>query len=53
MSSPDCACVSMDAYECARIRDRVDSGFDENDDDQHRRACECPCHDQEEDDDDL
>jgi len=51
---PQCACVSMDAYECARLRDRRGVGFDDEwDDDGHRRVCECQCHDNEDYDDDL
>lgn len=46
-----CACVSMDAEECARIRDGRHTGLDEDEDDD-RRKCECPCHDEEDDDDD-
>lgn len=50
-----CACASMDAYECARIRDKITDPFDEDsDDDSHRRACECECHkDEYPDDEDL
>jgi len=46
IKAPQCACVSMDAHECARMRDRVSDPFgDAEDDDSHRRACECECHD--------
>jgi hypothetical protein len=42
-----CACVSMDPYECAMIRDgRGLPDFEE----QERRACECSCHDEAEED---
>ncbi len=37
-----CACVHHDAYECARIRDGWHAC---DDDDYHRRECECSCHD--------
>lgn len=37
-----CACVSMDAHECARIRDRRnDDPFEEE---PEQRKCECVCH---------
>ena len=39
-----CACVHSDAHACARIRDR---NAQLNDDDAHRRACECSCHEDE------
>ena len=46
--SESCACVHDDAYECARIRDRI--SFPEIDcDDIEHRACECSCHDEDED----
>jgi len=48
-----CACVHHDAYECARIRDRIDDAPDPFDDpnprDQERRACECCCHEKDQD----
>lgn len=47
MSSKSCACVHDDPYECARIRD---GGHMKDDDDYHRTACECVCHDDYEDD---
>lgn len=44
-----CACVSIDAHECARIRDQrgnmPDPFSEETPDD--RRACECCCHERE------
>jgi hypothetical protein len=44
-----CACVSMDAHECARIRDgRNTDPFEEP---PERRACECECHKDEYEDD--
>lgn len=39
-----CACVHPDAFECARIRDGRHA---RDDDDYHRRACECCCHNDE------
>jgi hypothetical protein len=44
-----CACVHPDPYECARLRD---GRPDPDDEDRHRRACECCCHDDYEPDDD-
>jgi hypothetical protein len=41
-SEPHCACVHDDPYECARIRD---GRHLPDDDDYHKRACECACHD--------
>lgn len=48
---PDCACVSHDARECARIRDRreIDPDYLPNGTWPHR-ACECECHAEERDD---
>lgn len=37
-----CACVHPDPYECARIRDGRHA---KDDDDYHKRNCECDCHD--------
>jgi len=42
-----CACVHPDARECARLRDRLDP----EDRDYGKRACECCCHDEGDDDD--
>ena len=38
---PQCACVHHDPYECARIRDGRHA---RDEDDYHKRSCECECH---------
>jgi hypothetical protein len=43
-----CACVHHDAYECARIRDGRHA---KDEHEYHRRACECCCHKDEDNDD--
>lgn len=43
-SPATCACVHHDGYECARIRD---GRHMPDDDDYHKRCCECDCHETE------
>lgn len=46
----DCACVHDDPCECARIRDRISCPNLDEDDDSHKRACECACHERDDED---
>jgi hypothetical protein len=41
---PQCACAHHDGYECARIRD---GRHMPDDDDCHKRCCECDCNETE------
>lgn len=49
LNDDSCACVHRDAYECARIRDRIEG--EEDCDRSRKRACECACHKEEYDED--
>ncbi len=42
-----CVCVHDDAFECAKIRDRIQGILTYEEIEEEHRACECSCHDDE------